>query len=142
MNEHRNHSPVILVAEDDDDHYLLVCSAFREAHPHKELHRVTNGEELMRYLLRQDPYKNLRASPLPLMIVLDLNMPKKDGRAALKELKSYPELSQIPIVVLTTLSNEEDQTLSYELGVKLFIKKPISFKEYVQTIKTLDQYWS
>ncbi len=133
---------VILLAEDDDDHYLLIKNAFQGTHLQEHLYRVVNGVELMNYLLHEGKYQNRQEYPLPLMIILDLNLPKKDGREVLKEIKLDPNLKEIPVAILTTSINEEDKINSYNLGAKYFIKKPVLFKEYVEIIKLLQQCWS
>ncbi len=126
------HPPVILLAEDNDDHFLLTKEAFAEARLPYQLHRVNNGEELMSYLLNSH-------SP-PLLILLDLNMPKKDGREALNEIKAYPTLQRIPIIILTTSKNEEDVLYAEKLGAASFVRKPVNFAEFVQFMKMLTKY--
>lgn len=126
---------VILLAEDDDDDYVLIQDVFQEANIQHPLQRVKNGEELMKYLLKTAP------SSLPLLILLDLNMPKKNGKEALKEIKSHEKLKKIPVIVLTTSQAEEDVLLSYQLGCNSFIRKPTSFEQFVEVIKNFKQYW-
>ncbi len=132
---------LILYAEDDEDDFLLVKDAFQESGLDTELRHVKDGEELMDYLLHQGSYQNLEESPRPMVILLDLNMPKKDGREALKEIKSNPQLRRIPVVVLTTSRAEEDVLQTYDLGVNSFIRKPIHFDRFVEIVKTLNKYW-
>lgn len=132
---------VILLAEDDDDDYLLTKEAFEESHLLNQLIRVKDGEELMDYLLRRGVFQNPDHSPWPKIILLDLNMPKKDGREALKEIKSNAVLRRIPVVVLTTSKVEEGIILSYNLGVNSFIRKPVSFQQFVEVTKVFKQYW-
>src|SRR5262245_29600376 len=96
---------VILIAEDDADDRVLTKEAFDESRLLNEVHFVEDGEELLNYLERKSPYAD---APRPNLILLDLNMPKKDGREALKEIKSNPELRRIPVVVMTTSKAEED----------------------------------
>ena len=135
-------SPItILLAEDDDDDYFLIEEAFEESMLANHLIRVKDGEELMAYLFRREPYTDLAVYPWPGLILLDLNMPRKDGREALQELKASPELRKIPVVVLTTSSSEEDIVNSYDLGVNSFIRKPVRFEEFLQVVKILGQYW-
>jgi CheY-like chemotaxis protein len=102
---------------------------------------VENGEELLEYLYRRGKYSDPAVSPRPGLILLDLNMPKKDGRQALKEIKADPSLRSIPIVVLTTSKAEEDILRSYDLGVNSFIVKPVTFEGLVDIMKTLTKYW-
>ncbi len=129
------------MAEDDEDDYLLAAKALYEARLLNEVHRVKDGEELMDYLLSHGTYQDRQVYPLPLLILLDLNLPKKDGREALKEIKAHPELSKIPVVVLTTSKSEEDVAKTYDLGVSSFIRKPVTFQGLVDIMKTLKHYW-
>ncbi|MBI4249220.1 MAG: response regulator [Elusimicrobia bacterium] len=132
---------VILIAEDDDDDYLLTEKAFQEADFAGSLCRVKDGEELMAFLLHKDNSAGLPADGKVLLLLLDLNMPRKDGREALKEIKSHPELRKIPVVVLTTSMAESDIVMSYELGANSLIRKPDSFEQFVDCIKLLRKYW-
>ena len=134
-------SITILMADDDEDDRLMTKEAFEESKLVNELHFVEDGEELMDYLFHCGEYSDPASSPRPGLILLDLNMPKKDGREALKEIKANPDLRQIPIVVLTTSKAEEDIYRSYDLGVNSFITKPVSFDGMVFVIATLAQYW-
>jgi len=131
----------ILLADDDPDDRQLTRDAFAENRLVNELHFVEDGEELMDYLRRRGRYRNLNGEPLPGLILLDLNMPRKDGREALKEIKADPELRRLPIVVLTTSKAEEDILRSYDLGVNSYITKPVTFKSLVELVKVLGQYW-
>lgn len=131
----------ILVAEDDEDDRMLMQDALEENRLANDLHFVCDGEELMDYLLHRGQYSDPKTSPRPSLILLDLNMPRKDGREALKEIKSDPALRQIPVVVLTTSKAEEDILRTYDLGVSSFIAKPVIFESMVQIIKTLGKYW-
>jgi len=131
----------ILMAEDDPDDRALTKEAFEENRLINDLRFVEDGEELMDYLLRRNSYGDPAASPRPGIILLDLNMPRKDGREALKEIKSNSSLRRIPIVVLTTSEAEEDILRSYDLGVNSFISKPVAFAGLVQAVKTLGAYW-
>ena len=131
----------ILMADDDPDDRLLVQDAFEEIRLANPLVFVTDGIELMDYLHRRGGYTDLAGTPLPGLILLDLNMPKKDGREALKEIKSDPVLRTIPIVVLTTSSAEEDILRTYDLGTNSFIVKPVTFDKLVEIIRKVTQYW-
>jgi CheY-like chemotaxis protein len=140
MAEHTK-SIIILMADDDEDDRLMTQEAFEEAKLANELRFVVDGEELMDYLNHRDKYADPADAPRPGLILLDLNMPKKDGREALAEIKADPKLKQIPIVVLTTSKAEEDIYRTYNLGVNSFITKPVSFDGMVFVITTLAQYW-
>lgn len=123
----------ILVADDDPEDRQLIKEALQESHLLNEVHFVCDGEELMSRLEQ--------ISELPGLILLDLNMPKKDGREALKEIKNNPRLKQIPVVVLTTSKAEEDIYRTYNLGVNSFITKPVTFTSLVQVMRDLGRYW-
>ena len=125
----------ILLADDDPDDRKLTQDAFAENRLVNVLHCVEDGEELMEYLRRQGRYTDPKDAPLPGLILLDLNMPRKDGREALKEIKANPELRRIPIVVLTTSKAEEDILRTYDLGVNSYVTKPVTFKSLVRTDK-------
>jgi CheY-like chemotaxis protein len=131
----------ILLADDDADDRKLTHDAFMENRLANEFHMVEDGEELMDYLYRRGKYESMRGDPLPGLILLDLNMPRKDGREALKEIKADPDLRRIPIVVLTTSKAEEDIVRSYDLGVNSYVTKPVTFKSLVELIKVLGRYW-
>jgi CheY-like chemotaxis protein len=136
-----NKEVIILVADDDPDDRLMFKDSFEETGMHNTVHFVNDGEELLDYLMRRGTYASLTNVRLPGLILLDLNMPKKDGREALKEIKGNPSLRQIPVVVFTTSKAEEDICRSYELGVNSFICKPLSYDVLVKTVKSLVKYW-
>ena len=130
----------ILMADDDEDDRRLTREALLEGRLANDLRFVENGEDLMDYLRRQRAYAG-KDIPRPGLILLDLNMPRKDGRTVLKEIKSDPELRQIPVVVLTTSGAEEDIFKSYDLGVNSYIVKPVTFEALVDILQTLEKYW-
>lgn len=132
---------VILMADDDADDRMMTKEALEESRVVNDLRFVEDGEELLDYLLHRGRFAAEGASPKPGLILLDLNMPKKDGREALKEIKAYPELRRIPIVVMTTSKAEEDIYRSYELGANSFITKPVTFDRLVELMKTIGDYW-
>jgi CheY-like chemotaxis protein len=129
------------MADDDEDDRMLTRKALQESRLANDLHMVEDGEELLDYLHRRRKYSNLGDSPRPGVILLDLNMPRKDGLEALKEIKNDPALRQIPIVILTTSKAEEDIYRSYDLGANSFVTKPVSFQQLVEAMKSLGQYW-
>jgi two-component system, response regulator len=131
----------ILVADDDADDRMMIKEALEENRLANDLRFVEDGEELLDYLLRRGEYQGRETSPRPGLILLDLNMPKKDGREALKEIKSHPEIRGIPIVVLTTSKAEEDVYRTYNLGVNSLITKPVTFDALVSITKALGTYW-
>ncbi len=139
---HKPGEPVeILMADDDPDDRLMAEKALREARLKNGLFFVEDGEELMDYLYRRGKYADAAQYPLPGLILLDLNMPKKDGREALAEIKADPKLRQIPLVILTTSKAEEDIVRSYDLGVNSYITKPVSFQGLAEALKILNLYW-
>jgi CheY-like chemotaxis protein len=131
----------ILIAEDDPDDRLMTQDAFRENHLKNELFFVEDGEQLMNYLNGKGKYKDREKFPLPGLILLDLNMPRKDGREALKEIKSDQLLRRIPIIVLTTSKAEEDVLKTYDLGVNCFITKPVTFQGLLEVTNIFGKYW-
>ena len=131
----------ILLADDDPEDRMLTRDALAESRCANQLDNVGDGEELMDYLHRRGKYAHLAGTPLPGLILLDLNMPRKDGREALKEIKSDPHLRRIPVVVLTTSKAEEDIYRTYDLGVNSFISKPVKFDGLVTIMQTLSRYW-
>ncbi len=131
----------ILVAEDDADDRFLLETAFAENGFKGKLEFVENGVELLDYL------RNLKAEdantehPLPGFILLDLNMPKKDGREVLKEIKEDPRFKKIPVIVFTTTKNENEINRCYELGANTYVVKPVGFENLVKTIEDIRSYW-
>jgi CheY-like chemotaxis protein len=131
----------ILMADDDPDDRLLMEDAFAEIRLENPLDFVVDGIELMDYLHRRGGYAHLAESPLPGLILLDLNMPRKNGREALDEIKRDEKLRKIPIVILTTSKAEEDLLASYNLGANSFIVKPVTFDKLVEVIRAVTDYW-
>ena len=134
-------SIIILIADDDAEDRMLVKEALEESRLNNHIQFVENGEELLDYLNNQGEFADKDKYPTPGLILLDLNMPKKDGREALKEIKSQDHLRMIPVVVLTTSKAEEDILRTYDLGVSSFITKPVTFGSLVDVMKTLSKYW-
>ncbi len=131
----------ILMADDDADDCYLIQEALSEAKAANDLKFVHDGQELIEYLTKQGEYANGHNAPRPSLILLDLNMPRKNGQEALKEIKADPHLRSIPVVVLTTSKSEEDILQTYDLGVAGFITKPVSFDGLVQSMNVLCEYW-
>ena len=132
---------IILMADDDSDDRLLAREAFEESRLKNDLFFVEDGVELMDYLYRRGQFSEAKTSPKPGLILLDLNMPRKDGREALEEIKSDDVLRRIPIVVLTTSAAEEDIVRSYELGVSAYIRKPVTFEGLITVIRSIGKYY-
>ncbi|MFP4031329.1 MAG: response regulator [Desulfococcaceae bacterium] len=142
MKPEQNPRPVtILMADDDPDDRLMAREAFEESRLANRLFFVHDGEELMDYLFRRGDFADPARSPRPGVILLDLNMPRKDGREALGEIKTDPDLRRIPIVILTTSKAEEDILRSYDLGANSFITKPVTFESLLNVVRTISSYW-
>jgi CheY-like chemotaxis protein len=140
MSNHK-HPILILMADDDADDRYLAMDAIKEARLVNDLRFVEDGEELMCYLRREEAYADPQKSPRPGLILLDLNMPRKDGREALQEIKQDPDLRRIPVVVLTTSQADEDILRSYDIGVAGYITKPVTFEGLVKVMKCIGRYW-
>jgi CheY-like chemotaxis protein len=141
MKDRHGRPITILMADDDPDDRLFAKEALQESRLANGLHFVEDGEELMDYLHQRGAYAGPAAALPPGLILLDLNMPRKDGREALEEIKADPDLRRIPVVVLTTSKAEEDILRSYDLGASSFIVKPVTFESLVDVMKTLARYW-
>src|SRR5690606_37756358 len=129
----------ILIAEDDADDRFLLQAAFEENGFNDKLHFVENGVEVLEYLGQLE--KDGNSKKFPRFILLDLNMPKKDGREVLKEIKQHPELKKIPVVIFSTTNNEQEMRRCYELGANSYITKPNSFESLLKTVAALRSYW-
>ena len=125
----------ILMADDDEDDRLLTQDALAESRVLNELYFVEDGVELLEYLERKGKFEDKNSSPRPGLILLDLNMPRMDGREALQAIKG------IPVVILTTSKQEEDMVKGYDLGAASYITKPVTFDGLVELMKTLGKYW-
>lgn len=141
MSATKKNTILILMADDDPDDRMLAEDALRESHLANQLVCVEDGEELIDYLFRRGKYTDPATSPRPGVILLDLNMPRKDGREALKEIKAHPELRNIPIVVMTTSKAEEDIYRTYNMGANSFIVKPVTFESLVEVMRSIGRYW-
>ena len=131
----------ILMADDDDEDCELMKEAFEESRLVNDLRFVGDGEELMDYLRHRGSYADPGRSPRPGLILLDLNMPRKDGREVLGEIKSDPDLRKIPVVVFTTSQAERDILKSYDLGANAFVTKPGGFRSLVEVTRSIVKYW-
>jgi two-component system, chemotaxis family, response regulator Rcp1 len=128
----------ILLVEDSPDDIMLTEEALKDAKIANELNAVTDGEAAMAYLRAEEPYTDRK---LPALVILDLNLPKKDGREVLREIKSDDDLKQIPVVVLSTSAAAEDISLTYREHVNAYIQKPVDFDEFIRTVRTLEDFW-
>lgn len=131
----------ILMADDDADDRQMTLEAFEESRLANDLRFVENGVQLMDYLLRRNNFQSPESSPRPGLILLDLNMPKMDGREALQQIKSDPRLKNIRVVVMTTSKAEEDIIRTYDLGASSYVTKPVTFAALVDVIRTMGKYW-
>jgi CheY-like chemotaxis protein len=134
-------SITILIADDDPEDRMLAAEALQESRLANDIRFVEDGEELLDYLNLRGRYAESDDAPRPGVILLDLNMPRKDGREALREIKENPELRRIPVIVLTTSKAEMDIYRSYDLVVNSFIVKPVSFDSLVEVMQVLGRYW-
>ena len=132
----------ILMADDDAEDCMLTGKALAASRGVDDLRFVGDGDELMDYLMRRGEYADPLTSPRPAIILLDLNMPKKGGYAALEEMKIHPEIRHIPVVVFTTSNVEEDIKLSYDRGASSFITKPQTYQGLVEAMKCFGEYWT
>ena len=135
------HTVTILMADDDEDDRLLTRDALTESRVLNDFHCVADGIELMKYLRREGLYKDEELYPAPSLILLDLNMPRLDGRGALEQIKADPRLRSIPVIILTTSKAEEDMLRAYDLGAASYIPKPVTFDKLVELMRSLGRYW-
>lgn len=131
----------ILIADDDEEDRTLASDALRESRVANDLRFVEDGEQLLDYLRRTGKYSDPASAPFPGLILLDLNMPRKDGREALREIKADPNLKRVPVVVMTTSKLEEDVLRTYDLGANSFITKPVQFEALVRIMREIGRYW-
>ena len=135
-------SPInIIVADDDADDRLLIADAFEEARLSNPVEFVKDGQELLDFLNREGDFADRKDQPLPGLILLDLNMPRKDGKAALKEIRADDRLRRIPVIILTTSKAEEEIFRSYDLGANSFITKPVTFDRLCEVVNVIGEYW-
>lgn len=132
---------IILMAEDDADDRLLARDAMHESRVLNELYFVEDGVQLLNYLRGEEEFSDRSRYPMPGLILLDLNMPKMDGREALAAIKADPRLRRIPVVILTTSTAEADMVKGYDLGAASYIAKPVTFDALVELMRTLGKYW-
>ncbi len=131
----------ILLADDDEDDVVLIQDSFRKTKLLNDLRVVEDGMELLDYLKRQGRFSDPALSPRPDIILLDLNMPRMDGREALREIKADPGLKDIPVIILTTSKTHEDICRSYLDGANCFITKPVTFQSMCEVVAKLGEYW-
>jgi CheY-like chemotaxis protein len=140
-NEIKGRAAVILLVEDDPGDQELTKRAFKNGKIKNDLRVVNDGEEALDYLHRRGKFADRKSSPRPDLVLLDLNMPKVDGKQVLAEMRSDPDLRTIPVVVLTTSQQESDVLRSYDLGANSYITKPVQASEFTRTLSSLENYW-
>jgi len=128
----------VLLVEDDPGDVLMTQEAFRDYKIANNLHVVTNGEDAIAYLRREGGFSDV---PVPDLVLLDLNLPRRDGREVLREIKNDHELRRIPIVVLTTSDSEEDVLASYDLHANAYVRKPVDFEQFVKAVRAIDDFF-
>ena len=128
----------VLLVEDDPGDVLLTKEAFADNKVHNNLNVVNDGEEAVAYLRREGPYGDARR---PDLVLLDLNLPRKDGREVLREIKADPELRAIPIVVLTTSEADEDILQTYDLHANAYVTKPVDFDQFIKIVRQIDDFF-
>lgn len=132
---------VILYADDDEDDQMLTQEAFEESNLGVALHFASDGLQLLDYLYNRPPFEDSAQNPRPDLILLDLNMPRMDGREVLAIMKKDVKLRSIPVIVFTTSRAEFDILRSYDLGVNCFITKPVNFTKLVEVVQQIGQFW-
>jgi len=138
LNAHLHRPVRILLVEDSPSDRALAMHALREARVSNELHTVADGEAAMAFLRRSGEYAD---APRPDLMILDLNLPKKDGREVLADLKDDPELRAIPVIVLTTSAADEDVLAMYDLQAAGYVTKPVAFGDFVAAVKGIEEFW-
>ena len=133
--------PIILLVEDNPGDRELTCRALEKCKTRTKLRVVKDGEEALDYLCRRGKYEDPATSPRPSLLLLDLDMPRIDGRQVLEKMRSDPDLRRIPVVVLTTSQREEDIVCAYNLGCNSFIVKPTNMSQFINIVQTLEKYW-
>ena len=141
MNEREQDKYIILIAEDDEEDRMILEEASRDAGITLPIHCVENGEELLDFLYKRNEYADNTKNLKPLLILLDLNMPKLDGRQALEEIKKEDQFREIPVIVFTTSNTRDEISRAYLAGASSFIIKPFSFKSLVDMMKIIKHYW-
>jgi CheY-like chemotaxis protein len=132
------HTIEVLLVEDDPGDVLLTKEAFADNKVKNSLNIVSDGEEAIAYLRRQEPFAE---ASRPDLVLLDLNLPRKDGREVLKDIKADPELRSIPVVVLTTSEADEDILHSYDLHANAYVTKPVDFDSFIRIVRQIDDFF-
>jgi two-component system response regulator len=133
--------PTILLVEDNVDDYEAAIRSFKAAHLDNPIHWCKSGADALAYLRREGPFAAEPPSPRPALMLLDLNMPGIDGKQVLAIVKQDPTLKKMPVVILTTSSDERDVTQCYELGASTYIQKPVDFDGLIGAVSRIKEYW-
>jgi two-component system, response regulator len=136
-----NNKHVILVVEDDEDDYFLISSTLKSTEFHCDIHWVKNGEEAMSYLLRQNEWQDPIKSPIPSLILLDINLPKKNGLEVLQEIQQYPSLKDLLTIVLTSSKNKANIIAAYDFGANSYVQKPSQIDQFTKGMQLILEYW-
>lgn len=131
----------ILLAEDDEDDITITLRAFKKSKLDNEVYVVRDGEETLDYLLRRSPYEDVEKYPTPHLLLLDINMPKKNGLEVLAELDAHPDLKRLRVMILTSSTNEEDVVKCYNNGACAYLAKPVEFDDFLKVIESLNYFW-
>ncbi len=140
MKKFNGNPATILLVEDNEGDARLAIEALKDGKINNELHHVKDGVEAMQFLKREGAF-NIDNAPRPDLILLDLNMPRMDGRETLEAIKANPKLASIPIIVLTTSQSEVDIVRSYDLSANCFISKPVDFEQFIHVVHSIKQFW-
>lgn len=130
-----------MLAEDNPDDVLLIQRAFRKAHLINPIRVVENGEEVVAYLSGRPPYADRERSPLPVLLLLDLRLPRMSGLEVLQWLRQQPSLKRLPVVVLTASREKDDINRAHDLGANSYLAKPVHFEDLMDMVKTINLYW-
>lgn len=131
----------ILLVEDNPDHAMMTTRALKKGKLNNTLHWVKDGQEALDYLFRQDGYTDAEKAPGPVLVLLDLNLPKHSGFEVLERIKKDPNLKAIPVIMLTTSGRDEEVNKCYELGANSFITKPVQYEDFQEVVQKLEMYW-
>jgi CheY-like chemotaxis protein len=140
VTEHKN-KHVILIVEDDEDDYFLITNSMQNSEFDCDVRWVKDGEEAMNYLLRQNEWQDPLKSPIPSLILLDINMPKKNGLEVLQEMKKNPALKNLFTVIFTSSKNKDNILSAYSLGANSYIQKPSQIEKFKTGIQMILEYW-
>lgn len=132
---------VILLVDDDKGDQELMLRSLRKAKIYNQLHIVEDGEQALDYLFRRGKYRDPSSAPFPDLVLLDLNLPRIDGREVLRQIRENPKLKRLVVVVITTSKQEEDIVRTYDLGVNSYVTKPVDFKQFTEVISHIEHYW-